>query len=175
MIYYKSNYLSEKLGIKLAKWKRWSREFLDPDPLGGLQSGVARQFNLREAFQVYLGGYLVSELKFTIPEALKIVAELSPWLKANGFFSIAQLRQAGQSAIPGHLIFIYPMPDQQFAYAVRTLLAVSNAGDASGPANETFAVSWLGSNVDPLTAGICTSADVVAITALFTGFCQRIE
>ena len=63
--FYQNRELSQKLGVKLAKWKRWSREFLPPDPLGGLQSGYARQYNLNDAFSVYLGGYLVSELKFS--------------------------------------------------------------------------------------------------------------
>ena len=59
--------LSDKLGIKLAKWKRWSREFLPPDPLGGMQSGYARQYNPDQAFTVFLGGHLVADLKFSIP------------------------------------------------------------------------------------------------------------
>ena len=42
--FYTNRELSEKLSIGLSKWKRWSREFLPPDPLGGLQSGYARQY-----------------------------------------------------------------------------------------------------------------------------------
>ena len=67
--------LSERLGIKLAKWKRWSREFLPPDPLGGMQSGYARQYNPDQAFTVFLGGHLVADLKFTIPEANQIIQD----------------------------------------------------------------------------------------------------
>jgi len=78
--------LSERLGIKLAKWKRWSREFLPPDPLGGLQSGYARQYNPDQAFTVFLGGHLVADLKFTIPEAIKIIKDLNKWMLEKGFF-----------------------------------------------------------------------------------------
>jgi len=78
--------LSQKLSIKLARWKRWSREFLPPDPLGGLQSGYARQYNPDQAFTVFLGGYLVADLKFTIPEARLILHDLHSWLAEHAFY-----------------------------------------------------------------------------------------
>jgi hypothetical protein len=78
--------LSDRLRIKLAKWKRWSREFLPPDPLGGMQSGYARQFNPDQAFTVFLGGHLVADLKFSIPEASQIIQDLNSWLSEKGFF-----------------------------------------------------------------------------------------
>jgi hypothetical protein len=78
--------LSQLFGINLAKWKRWSREFLPPDPLGGLQSGYARQYNPDEAFTIYLGGHLVGKLKFSIPEARKILHDLQQWLLDHDFY-----------------------------------------------------------------------------------------
>ena len=79
--YYSSRELSRKLRIPLNRWKRWAREFLPPDPLGGLQSGYARQFSSREAFTVYLGGFLVAGLGFSIPEARQIIKDLNGWMK----------------------------------------------------------------------------------------------
>lgn len=78
--------ISQLFGINLARWKRWSREFLPPDPLGGLQSGYARQYNFDEAFTVYLGGHLVGDLKFTIPEAKQILSDLHQWLVDHDFY-----------------------------------------------------------------------------------------
>ena len=78
--------LSQRLGINLAKWKRWSREFLPPDPLGGLQSGYARQYNPNQAFTVHLGGHLVANGKFSIPETKQILQDLHEWLRNNGFY-----------------------------------------------------------------------------------------
>ena len=78
--------LSDRLGIKLAKWKRWSREFLPPDPLGGMQSGYARQYHPDQAFTVFWGGHLVADLKFSIPEARQIIKDLNKWLSEKGFF-----------------------------------------------------------------------------------------
>ena len=84
--FYTNRELSLKLGINLAKLKRWSREFLSPDPLGGIQSGYARQYKPDDAFILILGGYLVGELKFTIPEAKQILQDLNPWFTENDFY-----------------------------------------------------------------------------------------
>jgi len=84
--YYTGRDLSCRLGINHARWKRWARQFLPPDPLGGLQSGYARQYNPDEAFTVYLGGHLVSELKLSIPEARKILQDLDQWLTDHHYY-----------------------------------------------------------------------------------------
>ena len=84
--FYTNRELSQTFRINLAKWKRWSREFLPPDPLGGLQSGYARQYNLNEAFRVFLGGHLVGALKYTIPDTRQILNDLHQWLTAHGFY-----------------------------------------------------------------------------------------
>ncbi|MDF1592859.1 MAG: hypothetical protein P1P89_15190 [Desulfobacterales bacterium] len=84
--FYTNRELSEKLGINLAKWKRWSRDLLPPDPLGGLQSGYARQYNPADAFTVYLGGHLIADLKYTVPESKQILTDLHEWLVWQGFF-----------------------------------------------------------------------------------------
>ena len=84
--FYTNQELSQGLNIKLSRWKRWSREFLPPDPLGGFQSGYARQYNPDEAFTVFLGGYLVGDLKFSIPEARLILQDLRYWLVEHKFY-----------------------------------------------------------------------------------------
>jgi len=84
--FYTNKKISQLFSLNIAKWKRWSREFLAPDPLGGLQSGYARQYNLDEVFTVYLGGHLVGDLKFTIPEAKQILHELHQWLVDHDFY-----------------------------------------------------------------------------------------
>ncbi len=125
MIYHNSRQLSNKLNINLAKWKRWVREFLPPDPLGGMQSGVTRQFNTKDAFKVYLGGYLVGTLKFTIPDASTILSDLSPWLKAQGFFKIhARPSLNGAEKMPSYQLFIHPQPGQRFCYELRTMVSI---------------------------------------------------
>jgi hypothetical protein len=73
--------LSEKLNINFHKLKRWGREFLPPDPSAGQSQGVARVLTFDDAFTIFIGGHLVSQLKYGIPEARIILELLLPWLK----------------------------------------------------------------------------------------------
>lgn len=98
MIHYFTNReIAEKLDINLARWKRWSRAFLPPDPLGGLQSGYARQYVFKDLFKVYLGGHLISYVKLSVTDAQTVLSDLDPWLKKTGFLelngSVEKLRQ----------------------------------------------------------------------------------
>lgn len=85
--FFTNRQMATRLDIKLSRWKRWSREFLPPDPIGGLQSGLARQYTVAEAFTVYLGGYIVAHLNFSIPEARCILSDLKPCLISLGFLT----------------------------------------------------------------------------------------
>jgi hypothetical protein len=120
--FYNNKELSDHLRINIAKWKRWSREFLPPDPLGGLQSGYARQYNLREAFIVALGGHLVSFLKYSIPEARTILSDLGQWLENSNYYALngkaLDESYPPAAAIGWHLVYI------------RTNIAVK--GDSAG-------------------------------------------
>jgi hypothetical protein len=98
--YHSSRELSHLFQIPLNRWKRWSREFLPPDPLGGLQSGYARQFSTREAFIVYLGGFLVAGLGFSIPQARRIIKDLNGWLKKIVFDGYLFARREGNTDKP---------------------------------------------------------------------------
>lgn len=114
MIYFNSRYLSKKLDVNLAKWKRWVREFLPPDPLGGLQSGYARQFNFKEAFRVYLGGELIGSLRFSIHEARRILDELEPALKEKGFYNLYPQKRG--TVEDGLWLVVFHLPDGSFDY-----------------------------------------------------------
>ena len=174
MIYYKSRHLSEKLNINLAKWKRWSRDFLSPDPLGGLQSGVARQFSLKDAFKVYFGGYLVGELKFTIPDAKRVIADLSPWLKEMGFFSHeTQMKQAEMVRMPEYHLYIYSNPEGSWSYVIRAIMSSSELDDV-GSMSEIYVRKTVNTAVDPLTTADINGAYVIAITRLFYNFIHKI-
>jgi hypothetical protein len=124
--------LSLKFGINLAKWKRWSREFLSPDPLGGLQSGFARQYTIDDAFKIFLGGHLVAELKYTIPEANTILQDLKTWLKKDLFDLKAQadfkFKDTTNYMVGRYVIFIARQsvaaePAAGFHYTVRGIIS----------------------------------------------------
>ena len=123
--------VSHRLDINLSKWKRWSREFLPPDPLGGMQSGFARQYSPDGAFTVYFGGHLVADLKFTIPEAKQIVKDLHPWFAEKGFYfdtgSNATINQGVHQLIKKYIIFIAREKDPdntiKFIYTIRGIIS----------------------------------------------------
>lgn len=114
MIYYNSRYISDALGIKLAKWKRWVREFLPPDPLSGQQSGYARNFNIKDAFHVYLAGYLVGTLSFSISQARQIMSDLGPSLKQRGY-QVLHINSLWDDQT-FFWVLIHQKPDGSFAY-----------------------------------------------------------
>lgn len=177
MIYYNSRYLSERLGVNLARWKRWSRTFLSADPLGGLQSGVARQFNLKDSFKVYLGGYLVGHIKFSIPDAVRILRDLSPWLKQRGFFQLTPKGPSGsQQYGQHHHIYIHAPPAQgeKFAYTIRSVTSSQLVDDERGEWQETFVQSTIGPSTGDIFDGGAASAHLLGITALYRDFLNRL-
>jgi len=126
--YYNNRELSQKVDIKLSRWKRWCREFLAPDSLGGMQSGYARQLTIDDAFTVYLGGHLVSELKFGIQSAKKILADLYGWLGANGFYQTPIYRATDANnaqAVRAFQIYIATHGPLLFAYTIRGIIEES--------------------------------------------------
>ena len=123
--------VSKRLEINLSKWKRWSREFLPPDPLGGMQSGFARQYSPDEAFTVYFGGHLVADLKFTIPEAKQIIKDLHAWFAEKGFYfeskSNAIVDESVDQLIKKYIIYIEREKDSGngigFLYTIRGIIS----------------------------------------------------
>ena len=126
--FYLNRELSTRLGIPLSRWKRWSREFLPPDPLGGHQSGYARQYSMKDAFYVYLAGYLVSAMGFSIPEARQILSDLNGWLKKSIIENYdAVIDTESYSNIGGPRIDLMIIPVNRktqpaFSYRVRSLI-----------------------------------------------------
>lgn len=138
---YTNRELSEKLGIKLAKWKRWSREFLPPDPLGGMQSGYARHYYFSDAFEVMLGGHLVRDLHFGVPEARRIIEDLKNWMSEKGFYQQEE-KEAGEitdieKTVRKYIIFIRRLDSLKdkrphFSYRIKGILSdqvIQDAGE----------------------------------------------
>ena len=129
--FFTNRQLSKKLDINLARWKRWSREFIPPDPLGGMQTGYARQYHPDEAFKVHLGGHLVSDLKFAIPEAKQILADLQEWLAEKGFYFNVKGGEVSQNGVEAlikeYIVFISKerLPDNTYKilYIVRGIIS----------------------------------------------------
>ena len=126
--YFLGRELAQRLEIPLARWKRWGREFLPPDPLGGLQSGYARHYSIDEAFTVFLAGQLVSRSRFSIPESRQILSDLESWLTGEGYRTGTKAESDDPAAVREHLILIDHRPSgggrtPAFDYTVRSILA----------------------------------------------------
>jgi hypothetical protein len=136
--YYLNRELAMRLEIPLSRWKRWSREFLPPDPLGGLQSGFARQYSIRDAFVVYLAGYLVSSQAYSIPEARQILQDLKGWLQKEVIDPCCTVAEKGpEPASPACRLELMIVPVQRngipaFGYRARRLMDRRCIGDADG-------------------------------------------
>jgi len=76
--------MAEKLDIPLTKIRRWTKEFLPPDPMATRRSGYTRNFSDNDGFMVYVSGYLVSNLDFSFASARDIMKELSSWIYKIG-------------------------------------------------------------------------------------------
>jgi hypothetical protein len=176
VIYYNSRYLSELAEINLAKWKRWVREFLPPDPLGGMQSGYARQLNLKDAFQVFLGGHLVQSLKFSVAEARSILADLQEWLQQNGFFAMTanNLNFHSKDTVI-HRLYIIPLDQKSFGYVIRSCAGSAANEDGDGQFFEKYAPTLIKLTKDPVISGDLLSARIIGLTQLYRNFLDMLK
>ena len=179
--YYSSRELSHRLQSPLNRWKRWSREFLPPDPLGGLQSGYARQFSTREAFIVYLGGFLVAGLGFAIPQARQIIEDLNDWLKKIVFDGYLMGRRAEDADMPAewtrYEVHIFGMvgPSSRMSgkltYRIREVLTRSR--NANGDWVEIYKEVGFKGLLDTPPSGYPTVRCLLDITDLAEFFVRR--
>ncbi len=169
MIYANGRELAEAFGVKISRWKRWGREFLPPDPLGGYQSGYCRQYNFRDIFIVALAGHLVSDFKVSIPDARKIIAETKSWLKGAGFMELGPNPGISQPGAPQYRLQIIsafegigqPVAAQRFAYRVLV-------HDEADPGPKAPRVVWS----TALTPAALKTTRTVHLTALYRLCCQ---
>ena len=172
MIYFNSRYLAECLGIGLAKWKRWVREFLPPDPLSGMQSGYARNLNLKDAFHVYLAGYLVSNMKFSIVEVRQIMSDMESTLKQQGFHAlhVTQMPDAAMS----FWILIYRSHEISFGY----IEVLSNGGSAPEKSADVSQIQRTYPDrpiADLFAHNHFIDARMISISGIYRQFIGRIE
>jgi hypothetical protein len=183
--FFKNRELSQKLGVNLARWKRWSREFLPPDPLGGLQSGVARHYSIDDALTVYLGGHLVADLKFSIPEARCILEDLRSWFGATGVYLNGQPPEKKDGEIPlpvkNYIVFIsrnMETPDVApgFRYSLRGIVSRRTTKE-KGVAieEERFVERWLVNGNQDQQPHDILSLKMLNITDILSRFAAKLS
>ena len=122
--------LSKRFNVDLAKWKRWSREFLPPDPRAGMQQGVSREYSLEDAFTVYLGGYLIATVKLSAAESRKVISDLVPsYLETLKIFPLSIFREGHQTIAVSWDVEILRWK-RRFVYTVRCLVEALHSNSA---------------------------------------------
>ena len=76
--------LEAATGFTFPQIKRWAVAFLDADKASGQHSGIPRTYSFEQAVRIYLGGYLVRNLKFKLIEARQILNDVTGWLMGKG-------------------------------------------------------------------------------------------
>jgi hypothetical protein len=184
--FYTNKELSQAFRINLAKWKRWSREFLPPDPLGGLQSGYARQYNLNDALRVFLGGHLVGNLKYTIPDARQILNDLHQWLVDYKFYfdfsgSTHPKMQASRHLAQNYHIAIINQAlsggrVSGFSYWIKAILSIETVDSGDGQIRqERIQESSIGPFEDVPALSAVESYCVLNISALHRNFLNCLQ
>ena len=141
--FYNNRELSEKFDVNLSRWKRWAREFLPPDPLAGQQAGYARQYYVDDAFTVFIGGRLVAELGFSIPETRRILMETREWMKARGFHFDPRGNRRPRKGVDFHInsytLFIMLSADRRFTIFARgTISRIDSEYEGFPVTRETY-------------------------------------
>lgn len=108
---------AERFDWPLARWKRWTREFLPPDPEAGMRKGIKREIWVNDAFHVFLGGVLVNELNFGISQAKTIIRDIWPKLSERHFLPATALKM-----YPDLIEFVIHPEGSGFRYELREIM-----------------------------------------------------
>ncbi len=116
---------------------------------------------------MFLGGYLVSALKFNIPEARQILSDLELWLKDKGYYVLQVNHQQAKSQV-SH-IYIYTLSNGKFGYAIRNLSPNGSKGNGE-TCLERYNLELVGIFSDPLCENDTLFARIVLINSVYDTF-----
>ena len=94
-----SKKIAQILNESQSKARRWVKDFLPPDPDIGLRSGKTRQHGLNDVFSVFLGGYLVTGMGFSVSDAKIILDDIRPRLAREGLLPLRTAEYAPRDRI----------------------------------------------------------------------------
>ena len=101
--------LENATGFTHTQIKRWAVAFLKPDRASGQHSGIPRTYRLEQALRIFLGGYLVRDLKFTMDESKNILNDVTTWLKNKGWH-ISELVEFRESKLSSGCVANFDFP-----------------------------------------------------------------
>jgi len=164
--------------VKLATWKRWSREFLPPDRKARMRSGQTRFFSPNQAFEVYLGAHLISYLRYSIPEAREIIAGLKTWLRKNGIYpETSEVDPEALRRMRQLQVVIHQKDDGTFCYESKHIVSVKpNVGRTTNVIEEVYEQEWLpGATVEDMFRIRFTNFRVLEIGKVRRSFDRALE
>ncbi|MFH0824103.1 MAG: hypothetical protein V2B18_15235 [Pseudomonadota bacterium] len=89
--------------------------------------GMLRTFSPDEAFVVYLGGHLLGDMGFGVPEARQILSELRPWMQSKGLFPQRVSETVDKLPVKSWTISIFREKNFGFRYEAKGILARRDA------------------------------------------------
>jgi hypothetical protein len=164
--------------VKLATWKRWSREFLPPDRKAGMRCGRTRLFSPDQAFEVYLGAHLVSFLRYSIPEAREIIAGLRTWLRKNTVYpEISDANPEAVRRMKQLQVIIHQKDDGAFrCESKRTVRVKPGMERGTNLVEEVYEQEWLpGATVEDMMRIKFVNFRVLEIGKVRESFDQALE
>ena len=114
--------IAKRMTIPHTKVKRYTREFLGPDAQATKRSGHARDLNVSQAHTLFLGGYLVSTLEYTVFQARQIMDDLSGFFEEKGLLPESSPNYAALGLV-GIVLEIFPVEGGCFYYLVREIIS----------------------------------------------------
>jgi len=166
------------LGESQTKARRWAKEFLPPDPKKGLRSGKTRQHSLNSLFIVFLGGYLVNGMGFSVSATKTILTDLRPWMEREGVLpgEKANFRSKNRNSRNVERYDVYIMLTGNplaFCYECRGL--IREIKDTHGMARSEYTVEFFrGAHVTE-TNPIIDHARILSISNLLYRFQMRLS
>ncbi len=132
MIVINNKKLHKATGYSHPQIKRWAVAFLKSDPASGQHSGKARFYRFDEAARIFIGGYLVTKLKYNLKKASQILKDIDLWLKEQGWpiANFIDFRESHSGITYTHfssfawieLIFYVDQVDEHFKFRVKEIL-----------------------------------------------------
>ena len=152
---------------------------MPPDPLGGMQSGYARQYTVDDAFIVYLAGHLVNQMHFSIPDTRQVLEGLTGWLKDCGFLGFHESHPFSSDLNFNNPVEIMILKDNisgKPVFLIRRMIERSMAGgEDAGIFQDQYSLTCIPPDMVPEILEPVLSAKIIFISKMFLEFVRRLE
>lgn len=166
------------LGESQTKTRRWAKEFLPLDPKKGLRSGKTRRHSLNNLFMVFLGGYLVNDMGFSVSASKTILTDLRPWMERVGLLPAGKANfgtknQNGNNVERYDIYIMFTGKPLAFCYEFRGV--IRELKDPHGIVRSQYTVEFSRGTRITETNPIIDHARILSISNLLYRFQMRLS